>query len=355
MARNKNNPIIFISHIAEEKQIARILKSFIEKKFNANLKVFVSSHPEDIQLGDNWYKQIERSIRGCNIMIVICSPISIVKPWINFESGAGWIRRIPVIPLCHSGITPGQLPIPLNLQQGGVLKNQSDIQELFRRIERITSITPVTPLNPDSMEDREYFSTVAKFESDITSNILVKDTRFIYNLLFKDTTVLKNVIITSVKDANVFKDDTVHKDGLSFLTSQTYTFNDIYRLFNMFPFLSFINKKNYQVYYETVHNLGENIKFILLNNRLKIAPDLNELFNDFLYSAAMVDRWFNAISMLDVPEKEWIKKMIKERQIPPTKEPSHSINSFIDYYESLNLHKDWLVAYENIMKKLLPE
>jgi len=35
------------------------------------------------------------------------------KPWVNFEAGAGWVRDIPVIPLCHSGIQPSNLPMPL--------------------------------------------------------------------------------------------------------------------------------------------------------------------------------------------------------------------------------------------------
>ena len=34
------------------------------------------------------------------------------RPWVNIELGAAWIKRVPIIPLCHSGLTPSDLPWP---------------------------------------------------------------------------------------------------------------------------------------------------------------------------------------------------------------------------------------------------
>jgi hypothetical protein len=130
-------PTIFISHISQEKEIACALKEFLENKFLKTINVFASSHEESIQLGDEWMNTIKTSLTNCKLLIVLCSPISIMRPWINFEAGAGWIKNIPVIPLCHSGITPGKLgklPVPINSFQGGILNNQEDIKKVFNKI-----------------------------------------------------------------------------------------------------------------------------------------------------------------------------------------------------------------------------
>ena len=80
---------IFISHINQEKEIANSLKEFLEKKFLKTINVFASSHEESLKLGDDWMGTIKESVRACKLIIVLCSPISIVRPWINFEAGAG--------------------------------------------------------------------------------------------------------------------------------------------------------------------------------------------------------------------------------------------------------------------------
>jgi hypothetical protein len=39
-----------------------------------------------------------------------------------------------LIPLCHSGIRPEQLPVPINLSEGGVITDAKDLQKLYGRI-----------------------------------------------------------------------------------------------------------------------------------------------------------------------------------------------------------------------------
>jgi hypothetical protein len=105
---SKEKPII-ISHITEERAVAHQLKELLNRLFLGMLNVLVSSHEESIQLGDKWLTTIELSIKSCEMIIVLSSPLSVTRPWINFEAGAGWVKNIPVIPLCHSGLTPSQL------------------------------------------------------------------------------------------------------------------------------------------------------------------------------------------------------------------------------------------------------
>ena len=107
--------LVFISHITAESEIAVEFKALIEQHFLGLIDVFVSSDGTSIQMGKKWLNDISDALEQCAVEIVICSPVSVQRPWINFEAGAGWVRKIPVIPLCHSGMEPSQLPVPLNL------------------------------------------------------------------------------------------------------------------------------------------------------------------------------------------------------------------------------------------------
>jgi hypothetical protein len=70
-------------------------------------------------------------------MIILCSPQSIRRPWINFEAGASWIRRILSIPLCRSGLAKTELPAPLSALESSDLNNQSDLAKIFYDLAKI--------------------------------------------------------------------------------------------------------------------------------------------------------------------------------------------------------------------------
>lgn len=124
-------PIVFISHITEEKEMALELKQLIEESFLGMLSVFVSSDENSISSGSRWLDNITSALGNCAIELILCSPKSVKRPWINFEAGAGWIREIPVIPLCHSGMEPSSLPVPLNLLQAAKISEMSNLKLIF--------------------------------------------------------------------------------------------------------------------------------------------------------------------------------------------------------------------------------
>ncbi len=67
-------------------------------------------------------------------MLIFCSPVSVSRPWINFEAGAGWARKIEIVPLCHSGLRPVDLPLPLNLLQGIEANDPLKLVEMFKLV-----------------------------------------------------------------------------------------------------------------------------------------------------------------------------------------------------------------------------
>lgn len=126
-----DKPIIFISHITEEKDLALELKALLEESFLGMMDIFVSSDDSSISAGTRWLDNISNSLGNCSIELILCSPKSVKRPWINFEAGAGWVRNIPVVPLCHSGMEPNKLPIPLNLLQAIKLSEISGLKLLL--------------------------------------------------------------------------------------------------------------------------------------------------------------------------------------------------------------------------------
>ena len=107
---------VFISHITEEAALASVLKHWVESTFLGQVDVFVSKH--DISSGEQWFRRLEEELTEAKAMLVLCSERSVSMPWINFETGAGHIKGIPVIPICYAGVTVDTLPVPLLFFQG---------------------------------------------------------------------------------------------------------------------------------------------------------------------------------------------------------------------------------------------
>jgi hypothetical protein len=56
------------------------------------------------------------------------------RPWINYEAGAAGVRGVPIVPLCHSGLVPAQLPVPLSESEGGIITQGDALQKLYVRV-----------------------------------------------------------------------------------------------------------------------------------------------------------------------------------------------------------------------------
>ena len=134
MAKGNKKPILFISHISEEKEAASLLKDFFEHAFLGAIEVFVSSNEKSITYGARWLDRITNALQSCDIMLVLCSAKSVQRPWINFETGFGGARGVEVIPVCYAGQDKGQLPAPLSFYQGLNLRDAGVLELLLEQI-----------------------------------------------------------------------------------------------------------------------------------------------------------------------------------------------------------------------------
>ncbi len=149
-----------MSHVSEEARLAEILKEHISRDFLGMLDVFVSSDLESIAAGANWLTSLENALRQASALLVLCSHASLNRPWVNFEVGAAWIKSIPIVPVCHSGLRLKELPIPLCLLQGIEATSEGGVKRIYALVaEKLGCRLP--PIDLSGLVDE-----LTKFEGD---------------------------------------------------------------------------------------------------------------------------------------------------------------------------------------------
>jgi len=108
---------VFISHIHEDAPFGLKLKEFFERNYRDDFDVFISSDKKQIPWGEEWANEIRNALDECKMMFVVCSPVSITRPWIFFETGSAWVKRIPMIPICINNTKKEELPMMLQIFQ----------------------------------------------------------------------------------------------------------------------------------------------------------------------------------------------------------------------------------------------
>src|SRR6185503_3985937 len=126
---------VFLSHISCEANLADIVEHHVSRDFIGLADVFVSTQAS-ILVGSKWLHEVTNALNKANLHVVLASPESVRRKWINFEAGAAHVRGVPIIPLCHSGLTPAQLPVPLSESQGLVLSDDSGFRRFYAAIAR---------------------------------------------------------------------------------------------------------------------------------------------------------------------------------------------------------------------------
>ncbi|ODN62943.1 hypothetical protein BA763_00900 [Burkholderia cenocepacia] len=145
-------PLIFISHIHEEGELAKLFKDAIEVEFGGFVEVFVSSDHQGIAqgtgiaAGSHFVEAVEAGLVNCISALYLISPKSISRPWVNFELGAVWCRgavqksnggnRIMALPICHSEASRSNLPAPLNALNAINGNAPADLEFAFKSLQR---------------------------------------------------------------------------------------------------------------------------------------------------------------------------------------------------------------------------
>jgi TIR domain len=177
---------IFISHIHEESELAVLVKDWIESTFTGRIAVFVGCIGEDIPPGAKWLQKIDEAVTSSKLLIVLSSPISILRPWINFEFGCAWNKGIPVLPICHSGLTLESLPQPLSTFQALNLEDEGFARTLIETIGHLFKITKIP---------RIAFSEMQSEIIDITKKLSIKYERNLSGIYLREKSEVDSALV----------------------------------------------------------------------------------------------------------------------------------------------------------------
>lgn len=148
---------IFISHIQEEAALASILKRRLAEQFRGLVDIFASSGIANVSAGDRWLESVEGALRRADMEIILLSAASLKRPWVNFEVGAAWVRGITILPVCHSGLRPTDLAMPLCMIQTVEADKESGLDQLFARIASYLKVgKPDAPLREMAEEVKAF-------------------------------------------------------------------------------------------------------------------------------------------------------------------------------------------------------
>ncbi|QGZ61642.1 toll/interleukin-1 receptor domain-containing protein [Paraburkholderia acidisoli] len=175
-----SQPLLFVSHIHEESELAVILQTALRKEFSGFVEVFVSSDGASINAGAHFLEAVEGALTRCVGALYLISPKSVTRPWVNFELGAMWIRgavskanggaRLTALPVCHSGAKPSALPAPLNVLNGIRANEASGLEFAFRSLQKALGV------NADLRTDfNELAEEIRKFEAKYTLGEVLRE------------------------------------------------------------------------------------------------------------------------------------------------------------------------------------
>ena len=146
-----NKQGVFISHITEERAVALLLKDHLQQAFSRNLPIFVSSDYESITGGDVWFAKIVEGVKSSSVIIVLLSPDSLERRWINFEAGVGVGAESTVIPVVVHGLGRNDVGHPLSSLQIRSLQSMEEARALIQDIAKKLELTPNESVDSDAL------------------------------------------------------------------------------------------------------------------------------------------------------------------------------------------------------------
>ena len=152
----------FISYIHEEERLAEYLRDTLTHVFYEYAEFFLSSG--GIMAGEDWLKRLKEEIQTGDSILVLLSPESVRRPWVNIEIGAFWANDRNILPLCHAGLKAGDLERPVSDHQATHLYDVSSVKSLIGVISNRCEMNapPVFDIDRFCMKVREIDRTSSR-------------------------------------------------------------------------------------------------------------------------------------------------------------------------------------------------
>jgi hypothetical protein len=113
---------IFISYVHEDEEVARMLQWLI---FDCTgISPFLSNDRWHVMAGEVWLNKITAALEEADVVVLMLSQRSVGRPWVNFEAGAAWLAKKPIIPCCYGNLSKDHLPHPYSAIQAVNLRKE---------------------------------------------------------------------------------------------------------------------------------------------------------------------------------------------------------------------------------------
>ena len=112
--KKADQPSVFFSHAHEDADCAAAIGRWLYENLSAGVEIFDST---DLPAGTDWPNELRKALMKASLVLSLITPNSIQREWVYFESGAGYGRGRPVIPICWGGIRVSDLTPPLKFLQ----------------------------------------------------------------------------------------------------------------------------------------------------------------------------------------------------------------------------------------------
>jgi len=130
--KTKKDYLVFISHSAEDRWIARQMAKLIEAKGRKyGVRAFLDE--KDIEGGQSIAEVIFKNLKECDEFVVLLSPDSINRPWVLVEIGGALLLDKFIVAIIHK-VTPKKMP-EVAIQFKAVDLNDFDLylEQLLKR------------------------------------------------------------------------------------------------------------------------------------------------------------------------------------------------------------------------------
>jgi len=174
-------PKAFLSYTFDDADLARKIANALQANGIETFLAEWSIHP-----GDSLRQKVDEGISDCTHFLVLLTPKSIVKPWVNQEMDAGFVRKLEEkarFIAIRAGLDVSALPVTLRSMHSPSIDNfEADIRQLVNDIHGITRRPPLgpapTPATPVSTGHSEAANKIAKLMVEASEHAVHADPFF---------------------------------------------------------------------------------------------------------------------------------------------------------------------------------
>lgn len=124
---------LFLSHSSADSTLATLIASEIEREFSDTVNVFVSSRPDAIPSGRDWFDTVMENLDKADALVILMTEPAVNSAWVGFELGYFWNKteKERIYPLFHPSTS---IPSPMNMLQAKKVTDKDELTDFINRL-----------------------------------------------------------------------------------------------------------------------------------------------------------------------------------------------------------------------------